>query len=51
MPKHTFLERLAAGELLVADGATGTNLQERGLTLGAAPEEWIFGNPAAPRFH
>ena len=46
MAKYTFLERLAAGDLLVSDGATGTNLQERGLGFGAAPEEWIFGNPA-----
>ena len=46
MAKQTFLERLAAGELLVSDGATGTNMQERGLALGTAPEEWIFENPA-----
>jgi 5-methyltetrahydrofolate--homocysteine methyltransferase len=46
MAKSTFLERLAAGELLVSDGATGTNLQVRGLTLGTAPEAWIFDNPA-----
>src|SRR5467141_1186174 len=47
MPNRTFLERLAAGELLVADGATGSNMQERGLTLGTAPEVWLYENPAA----
>jgi len=47
MPNRTLLERLAAGELLISDGATGTNLQERGLTLGTAPEVWLYENPAA----
>jgi 5-methyltetrahydrofolate--homocysteine methyltransferase len=32
--------------LLVSDGATGTNLQDRGLAFGKAPEEWLFENPA-----
>jgi 5-methyltetrahydrofolate--homocysteine methyltransferase len=40
-----FLERLKAGEVLVADGATGTNLQARGLAYGKAPEEWLFEQP------
>ena len=44
--KQTFLERLAAGTVLVSDGATGTNLQDRGLSFGKAPEEWLFENPA-----
>lgn len=43
---QTFLERLAAGTVLVSDGATGTNLQDRGLAFGKAPEEWLFENPA-----
>ena len=43
--KRTFIERLAAGEILVADGATGTNLQAAGLGLGVPPEEWIFEEP------
>ena len=34
-----FVERLARGEVLVADGATGTNLQAMGLPAGAMPEE------------
>lgn len=41
----TFLERIQAGEVLVADGATGTNLQQRGLAYGQAPEEWLFERP------
>ena len=41
----TFLERLAAGETLVADGATGTNLQAMGLGLGVPPEEWVMDEP------
>ena len=40
-----FLERLRAGEVLVADGATGTNLQAAGLKPGASPEEWVFDHP------
>ena len=43
--KRTLIERLAAGEILVADGATGTNLQAAGLGLGVPPEEWIFDEP------
>ncbi len=41
----TFLERLKAGEILVADGATGTNHQSNGLPIGAPPEEWVFDEP------
>jgi methionine synthase I (cobalamin-dependent) len=35
-----FLERLAGGETILADGATGTMLQAMGLEKGHAPEEW-----------
>jgi 5-methyltetrahydrofolate--homocysteine methyltransferase len=41
----TFLERLRKGEVLVADGATGTNLQQRGLGRGVAPEIWVLEQP------
>jgi 5-methyltetrahydrofolate--homocysteine methyltransferase len=41
----TFLERLKAGEVLVADGATGTNHQHNGLRPGVPPEEWVFDEP------
>jgi 5-methyltetrahydrofolate--homocysteine methyltransferase len=40
-----FIERLTAGEILVADGATGTNYQEMGMAIGVAPEEWVFDQP------
>lgn len=43
--KRTLLERLEADEILVADGATGTNLQAAGLGLGVPPEEWVFDEP------
>src|ERR1700682_767063 len=33
------------GERLVADGATGTNYQARGLARGQAPEQWLFEEP------
>ena len=31
---------------LILDGATGTNLQKRGLPRGASSEAWLFDNPA-----
>jgi 5-methyltetrahydrofolate--homocysteine methyltransferase len=40
-----FLTRLNSGEVLVADGATGTNYQRIGIELGVAPEEWVFDAP------
>ena len=42
---NSFSERLNRGEVLVADGATGTNLQAIGLPPGASPEEWVFEQP------
>jgi len=45
MTHPTFLERLQSGKLLIADGATGTNHQLRGLALGDAPEKWLFTAP------
>ncbi len=41
----TFLERLKAGETLVSDGATGTNLQVRGLDMGTPAEVWVLEQP------
>jgi 5-methyltetrahydrofolate--homocysteine methyltransferase len=40
-----FGERLAAGSVLVADGATGTGYQEMGSEIGVAPEEWVWDRP------
>jgi 5-methyltetrahydrofolate--homocysteine methyltransferase len=46
MSPSKFLDRLQAGEVLVADGAIGTNLLARGLTKGAPAEVWVLENPA-----
>jgi 5-methyltetrahydrofolate--homocysteine methyltransferase len=40
-----FTELLQERRVLVADGATGTSYQERGLEIGEAPEEWLFKSP------
>jgi 5-methyltetrahydrofolate--homocysteine methyltransferase len=42
---NKFLERLNAEEVLVADGATGSNLQKMGLKPGRPPEDLIIDNP------
>ncbi|MBI3739815.1 MAG: homocysteine S-methyltransferase family protein [Chloroflexi bacterium] len=42
---NKFLERLRDGEILVADGATGTNLQKAGLAAGTHTEDWVFDHP------
>jgi 5-methyltetrahydrofolate--homocysteine methyltransferase len=41
----TFLDRLKAGDVLIADGATATNYQQMGMAIGVAPEEWILDEP------
>ncbi len=40
-----FADRLAAGDILIADGATGTLLFERGLEPGGCPESFALDNP------
>jgi methionine synthase I (cobalamin-dependent) len=40
-----FLDRLATGETILADGAMGTMLQAAGLEKGHAPEEWNLAHP------
>lgn len=47
MARKAFLERLKAGEVLVSDGATGTNLQQAGLPIGAGAELWVLETPDA----
>jgi len=42
---NKFLERLNAGEILVADGATGTNLQKMGIKPGTPPETLVMDDP------
>src|SRR5205085_11018199 len=41
----TFNELLASRDVLLADGATGTNYQDMGIEPGVAPEEWVFDAP------
>jgi 5-methyltetrahydrofolate--homocysteine methyltransferase len=42
---NPFLQLLETGRNLVADGATGTNLQRMGLKPGSAPEDLVFDQP------
>ena len=49
MAKNEFLARLAENAVFVSDGATGTNLQQMGLPVGAAAEVWVLENPDAIR--
>lgn len=49
MEKGSILSRLAMREVLVSDGATGTNLQGLGLPVGASAEVFVLENPAAIR--
>lgn len=42
-----FTDVLATRRILITDGATGTNLQERGLPPGMPPEEWLIDAPEA----
>ena len=44
MTKQEFFE-LAAKRKLILDGATGSNLQKRGMPSGVCPEQWILENP------
>ena len=42
---NKFLERLNAGEIMVADGATATNLQKMGIKPGTPPEDLVMEDP------
>jgi 5-methyltetrahydrofolate--homocysteine methyltransferase len=44
---NKFTDLLNSNKYLVSDGATGSNLQQRGLDKGKAAENWIFENPEA----
>jgi 5-methyltetrahydrofolate--homocysteine methyltransferase len=46
-----FLSRLANTKILIADGATGTQLHKAGLPMGTAPERWNLENPEAVKAH
>lgn len=43
MTKSEFLE-LVQSKIVVLDGATGSNLQKRGMPTGICPEQWIIEN-------
>ena len=43
------MERLARGDVLISDGATGTYLQARGLEPGGCPEELNSARPELVR--
>jgi 5-methyltetrahydrofolate--homocysteine methyltransferase len=43
--REPILERLASGDVLIADGATGTMLQEAGLPTGSPGEAWVLERP------
>jgi 5-methyltetrahydrofolate--homocysteine methyltransferase len=47
MNTNRFLSRLQSGQVLVLDGATGTNLQRRGLPPGTPSDIWVIDNPEA----
>ncbi len=46
---RNFIRALSGSAVLVADGATGTQLQKMGLKPGASPEAWNLDNPEAIR--
>jgi len=41
------IKNLINNRVLILDGATGTELQKRGMPRGACPEKWCLENPAA----
>jgi len=43
--ENAFLDFIKTGKVLVADGATGTNLQQRGLPRGLSGENWVLDKP------
>jgi 5-methyltetrahydrofolate--homocysteine methyltransferase len=45
MPDQPFRSRITNGDVLVADGATGTNLIARGLPSGLTAESWVMERP------
>jgi 5-methyltetrahydrofolate--homocysteine methyltransferase len=46
MDRATFYEILKE-KIIILDGATGTELQKRGMPKGVCPEKWIIDNPNA----
>lgn len=44
---HELIAQMTAGGLVLTDGAWGTQMQARGLDVGACPDEWNLSNPQA----
>jgi 5-methyltetrahydrofolate--homocysteine methyltransferase len=44
---HKLIDKLTEIGFLISDGATGTNLQQRGLAKGLPGEVWVLENPQA----
>lgn len=44
MTREEFKE-LVRSKITIMDGATGSNLQKRGMPIGVCPEEWILSHP------
>ncbi|MBQ8913552.1 MAG: homocysteine S-methyltransferase family protein, partial [Lachnospiraceae bacterium] len=38
-------KKLVESRIVILDGATGTNLFEKGMPMGVCPEQWILDNP------
>jgi 5-methyltetrahydrofolate--homocysteine methyltransferase len=47
MNSNRFIDRLKSNKMIVLDGATGTNLQRRGLPVGVPSDIWVMDNPQA----
>jgi 5-methyltetrahydrofolate--homocysteine methyltransferase len=44
---HELIAQMIAGGPVLTDGAWGTQMQARGLDVGACPDEWNLSNPQA----
>jgi 5-methyltetrahydrofolate--homocysteine methyltransferase len=47
MTRQEFLS-LVESKIVILDGATGSNLQKRGMSVGICPEQWMLENPQIP---
>jgi 5-methyltetrahydrofolate--homocysteine methyltransferase len=47
MSRNRNIFNLLKKKILILDGATGTELQKRGMPAGVCPEIWCLGNPGA----
>ena len=46
MKKEEF-KTLCQNKFVVLDGATGSNLMQKGMPMGVCPEQWILDHPEA----